>query len=68
MQNYKVKVTYTYPVQAPNAEDALDTVPHVIKGRFMGFHGEGTTEVINESGQIVLKAQLKTNKEVTERR
>jgi len=58
MPDYKVKVQYQYPVQAVSPEDALATVPHVIKGRFIGFHGEGTTEILNADGEIVLKAEL----------
>ena len=58
MPDYKVKVTYTYPVQAVSAEDALSTVPTVIKGRFIGFHGEGITEILNAAGEVVLKAEL----------
>ena len=55
---YRVKVTYEYPVDAVSAEDALNTVPIVIKAKFAGFHGEGLTEVINADGQVVLKAEL----------
>jgi len=56
--DYKVRVTYTYLVQAVSAEDALSTVPVVIKARFGGLHGKGTTEVINTDGEVVLKAEL----------
>lgn len=62
MPDYVVKVEYRYPVQAISAEDALSTVPTVIKGRFMGFHGEGATEIINADGEVVLKAELVTKK------
>lgn len=58
MPDYQVKVTYTYPVQALSAEDALSTVPFVIKGRFIGFHGEGITEILDAGGEVVLKAEL----------
>ena len=58
MPDYTVRVEYRYKVQAINAEDALNTVPIVIKARFNGFHGEGLTEVINADGQVVLKAKL----------
>lgn len=63
MPDYTVKVTYTYPIQAVSAEDALSTVPIVIKGRFIGFHGEGLTEIINAEGEVVLKAELAQRKE-----
>ena len=62
MPDYKVRVTYTYPVQAISAEDALSTVPTIIKARFIGFHGEGITEIINAKGEVVLKAELVTTK------
>ena len=58
MPDYVVKVTYVYPAQAVSPEDALATVPNVIKGRFTGFHGEGTTEILNTKGEVVLKAEL----------
>ena len=59
MPNYLVKVVYTYPVTAVNTEDALSTVPFVIKGKFIGFHGEALTEVLNASTkQVVLRAKL----------
>jgi len=58
MPDYIVKVQYRYPVQAVSPEDALSTVPTVIKGRFIGFHGEGTTEIIDSEGEVVLKAEL----------
>ena len=58
MPDYKVRVQYQYPVQAVSPQDALDTVPLVIKGRFIGFHGEGTTEIIDANGKVVLKAEL----------
>ena len=35
-------------------------MPIVIKARFNGFHGDGTTEIINAEGEIVLKAKLGT--------
>lgn len=60
MPDYKVRVTYVYPVSAVNAEDALSTVPYVIKGRFTGFHGEGVTEILNAEGKVVLTAELAT--------
>ena len=58
MPDYKVRVTYTYPVEAVDAQDALSTVPIVIRARFNGFHGQGMTEVINAEGETVLKAEL----------
>lgn len=54
----KVKVTYAYPVAAVSATDAFNTVPTVIKARFIGFHGEGTIEITNADGEVVLKAEL----------
>ena len=58
MPGYKVKVTYVYPVCAVNPEGALNTVPLVIKGKFIAFHGEGTTEVLDTDGKVVLTAKL----------
>jgi len=62
MPDYTVRVTYTYPVSAVNAEDALSTVPIVIKARFAGFHGEGLTDILDKEGNIVLTAKLVTDK------
>jgi len=60
---YQVRVTYTYPVEGINPKDALDTVPIVIKARFIGFHGEGLTEILDAStGEVVLTAELVTTK------
>ena len=58
MPDYKVKVQYQYPVQAISPQDALSTVPFVIKARFNGFHGKGITEVIDAEGKTVLTAEL----------
>jgi len=58
MPEYLVRVTYAYPVSALNAEDALTTVPAVIKGRFIGFHGEGKAEILDGEGKVVLAAEL----------
>ena len=64
MPDYVVKVQYSYPVQAINAEDALSTVPYVVKARFAGFHGEGTVEISDADTKIiVLTARLNTKKE-----
>ena len=60
MPDYLVRVTYAYPVSAVNAEDAFNTVPIVIKARFIGFHGEGTIEVLDTEGKMVLTAKLVT--------
>jgi len=68
LPNYQVRVQYQYPVCAVSPEDALTTVPFVIKGRFIGFHGEGTTEIINTEGEVVLTAELVTNPEEKRRR
>lgn len=57
MPKYKVKVTYSYPVEAVSAEDALSTVPIVIRAKFIGFHGEGMTEILNDQGEVILKAK-----------
>ena len=58
--HYIVRVTYTYPVQAVSAEDALSTVPHVIRMRFVGCLAEGTTEILRaDTKQVVLTAKLK---------
>ena len=59
MPKYVVKVTCTYPVTAVNAEDALSTVPRVIRMNFIGGTAEGVTEIVNaDSGEVVLKAVL----------
>jgi len=56
---YVVKVTCTYPVSAVNAEDALSTVPRVIRMNFIGGIAEGVTEIVDaDSGEVVLKAVL----------
>ena len=60
MPKFLVRVQYSYEVQVIDPKDALDTVPQVIKGRFMGFHGEGKTEILNAKGEIVLTAKLVT--------
>ena len=59
MPKYLVKVTCTYPVSAVNAEDALSTVPRVIRMNFIGGIAEGVTEIVDaDSGEVVLKAVL----------
>ena len=59
MPKYVVKVTCTYPVSAVNAEDALSTVPRVIRMNFIGGIAEGVTEIVDaSSGEVVLKAVL----------
>ena len=59
MPKYLVKVTYTYPVCAVDAEDALSTVPQVIRTRYIGVHAEGLTEILDASTkEVVLRAQL----------
>ena len=63
MPKYVVKVTCTYPVSAVNAEDALSTVPHVIRMNFIGGTAGGVTEIIDAgTGQVVLKAVLNPEK------
>ena len=57
---YKVKVSYEYPVDAVNAEDALKTVP--IAERIHWQNAEGTLEVFDADGKRVLKA-VKIEKE-----
>ena len=59
MPNYTVKVTYTYPVDALDAEDALSTVPQVIRMRYVGVSAEGLTEILDASTKkVVLTAIL----------
>jgi len=59
LPKYVVKVTCTYPVSAVNAEDALLTVPRVIRMNFIGGIAEGVTEIVDaDSGEVVLKAVL----------
>ena len=60
MPDYVVRVSYEYPVSAISPKDAMDTVPMVIKGRFIGFLGKGITEILNTEGEVVLKAKLVT--------
>jgi len=56
MTKYLVRVEYEYPVDAIDAEDALSTVP--IATRLKYVNAEGTTEIINSEGKVVLKAKL----------
>ena len=58
MPNYTVKVTFTYPVSAVNAEDALSTVPQVIRMRYIGVHAEGLADILDATGKSVLTAKL----------
>lgn len=58
MPDYKVRVTYVYPVSAVNAEDALSTVP--IATRLKYPNAEGRTEILNGAGEVVLTAKLVT--------
>ena len=63
MPKYIVRVTYSYPVGAVNAEEALATVPTVIQMRFAGIYGEGLTEIVNAStNEVVLTAKLNPDK------
>ena len=61
MTKYLVRVKYEYPVDAINAEDALSTVP--IATRLKYLNADGTTEIINSEGTVVLKAKLVNKKE-----
>lgn len=56
MSKYLVRVTYKYPIDAVDAEDALSTVP--IATRLKYINADGTTEIINSEGKVVLKAKL----------
>jgi len=64
--DYEVHIHYVYKVQAVNAEDALSTVP--IATRLKYINADGTTEIINSEGKVVLKAKLvnKNTKEIKE--
>ena len=63
MPRYLIRVTCTYPVEAVDAKDALSTVPMVIKMRYIGWHAEGVTEILDAAtGEVVLKAELNTEK------
>ena len=63
MPKYLIRVTCTYPVDALNAEDALSTVPMVIRMRYIGGHAEGVTEILDAAtGEVVLKAELNPEK------
>ena len=55
MPKYRVRVIYEYPVQAVSPHDALDTVP--IATRLKYINADGTAEVINSEGKVVLKAK-----------
>ena len=56
MPKYLVRVKYEYPVEAVNAEDAFNTVP--IATRLKYLNADGTTEIINSEGKVVLRAKL----------
>jgi len=59
MPNYTVKITIGYPVQAKNAEDALATVPMVVRMRYTNCLAEGVTEILDAATkEVVLRAQL----------
>jgi hypothetical protein len=56
MCKYLVRVTYEYPVDSVNAKDALSTVPMATRLKYL--NADGTTEIINSEGKVVLKAKL----------
>ncbi len=56
-EHYMVKVTVTYPVNALNAEAALETVPLVIRIKYADGLVEALAEIIS-NGEVVLKAKL----------
>ncbi len=59
LPDYKVRVTYEYPVSAINAKDALGTISIAIASRVV-CTAQGTAEVIRtEDNKVVLTAQLK---------
>jgi len=59
LPKYIVRVTCTYPVDAVSAEDALSTVPIVIRMRYIGGHAKGLTEILDAStNEVVLRAKL----------
>ncbi len=58
MSKYLVLVIYEYSVDAINTEDAFGTVP--IATRLKYLNADGTTEIINSEGKVVLKAKLVT--------
>jgi len=64
MSKYFVRVIYEYPVDTINAEAALSTVP--IATRLKYANADGTTEIINSEGTVVLKAKLATANSKTE--
>ena len=66
MPKYRVRIVYEYPVDAVNAEDAFATIP--IATRLKYLNADGTTEIINSEGKVVLKAKLvnKNSKEACE--
>jgi hypothetical protein len=59
MPDYLMRVTHTYPVCSVDPKDALETVPQVIKMRYIGCHAEGLAEVLDASTkEVVLTAKL----------
>ena len=65
---YTVKVTCTYPVDAVSAENALNTVPMLIKINHLGIFSEAITEIQNAEGQVVLRAKLGERQQEASRR
>jgi nitroimidazol reductase NimA-like FMN-containing flavoprotein (pyridoxamine 5'-phosphate oxidase superfamily) len=59
MPNYNIEVTYRYPVDSLDAKDALDTLPQVIKSRYIGVMATGEARIVEAcSGKVVLTAKL----------
>lgn len=58
MPKYTVRVTCSYPVGAVSPEDALATVPIIVRIKHIGTE-EAFTEIVDAStNQVVLKAKL----------
>jgi hypothetical protein len=63
LPGYNIKVTYEYPVTAPNARDAFETLPVVIRTRLPMLITAGTCEIFDAStGELALKAELNPEK------
>lgn len=59
MPCFIVKVIFTYPVTAVDAQGALSTVPEVIRMKWAGRSGEGVTEILDAvTKEVLLKAGL----------
>lgn len=57
---YLVRVICSYPVDALDPRDALDTVPLVVKMRYTSCLAKGEAEILDAATkEVVLQAELK---------